>query len=180
MGVAYVAAPMWTAWSIREAIRDNDSGYLEHKVEWGGVRATLKESLAKFAFSATGDLTAAPGKPGFWQRTKAYFGRSALDQFVETTVTPTGMAGLFTMRKAYRAGLGGGEPEVRPQVLERIRRAWSRVTRAELATLDRFEMDMIDKDAPERTICLELQRRGLEWKLTGLRVKATPARIAPA
>ena len=179
LGTAYVVVPMWTAWAIREAIRDNDSAYLEHKIEWDTVRASLKESLAEFTFSATGDLTPAPGQPSLWQRAKAYIGRGALDQFVETTVTPAGMAGLFTMRKAYRAGLGG-TGEVRPPVLERIRRVWSRVTRAEFASLDRFEMDMIDKDAPERTICLELERRGFEWKMTGLRVKATaPAKVAP-
>jgi Protein of unknown function (DUF2939) len=180
LGGAFVASPFLTAWTIREAIKGNDSGYLEGKIEWTSVRSTLKESLGKFAFTASGDMTEAPAKPGLWQRIKSYVGRGAVDSFVDTTVTPTGMAGLFEVRKAYQTTITGVEdPAKRPPIWERMRRVWSRVTRAEFARLDRFEMDMIDKQAPERTISCVLELRGFQWKMTELRVKATdPARVA--
>ena len=52
----YVATPLVTAWTIREAIKAGDSDYLEEKIEWTSVRSTLKESLGKFAFSASGEM----------------------------------------------------------------------------------------------------------------------------
>ncbi len=180
LGGAYVATPFVTAWTIREAIRANDSDYLESKIEWVSVRATLKESLGKFAFTASGDMAELPEKPGLWQRIKTYVGRGAVDKFVDTTVTPTGMSGLFSMRKAYTAAVVGDDSATRPPVWERMRRVWSRVTRAEFKGFDRFEMDMIDKQSPDRTINCVLERRGFEWKMTELRVKATdPAKLPP-
>ena len=176
---AYVAAPFLTAWTIREAIKGNDSTYLEGKIEWTSVRTTLKESLGKFAFNVAGEMSEAPAKPGLWQRIKSYVGRGAVEKFVDTTVTPTGMAGLFKMRKVYNETLTSEVGQATPPVWERMRRVWSRVIRAEFARLDRFELDMIDKAAPERTINCVLELRGFEWKMTELRVKPTaPAKAA--
>ena len=175
----YVATPFMTAWTIREAIKAGDSAYLEEKIEWTSVRATLKESLGKFAFSASGEMTQASESPTVWQRVKSYVGQGALDKFVETTVTPTGMAGLLNIRKAYQTNISGEDVAARPAVWVRMRKVWSRVTRAEFASMDRFEMDMIDKAAPERTIACVLERRGLWWKMTELRVKSTdPSKLA--
>ncbi|MGL1622390.1 hypothetical protein ACSTG8_23240, partial [Vibrio parahaemolyticus] len=89
-----------------------------------------------------------------WQRIKEYFGRGALDRFVDSTVTPTGLNGLFTMRKAYRSGVetvGLSNPDEAPSRFERMRRVCHRVTRAEFASLGRFELDILDKDDPART-----------------------------
>ena len=169
----YVATPFMTAWTIREAIKAGDSEYLEEKIEWTSVRATLKESLGKFAFSASGEMREETASPTVWQRIKTYVGQGALDKFVETTVTPTGMSGLLGIRKAYQTKIAGEDPAARPPVWVRMRKVWSRVTRAEFKTMDRFEMDMIDKAAPERTIACVLERRGLWWKMTELRVKST-------
>lgn len=169
----YVATPFMTAWTIREAIKAGDSEYLEEKIEWTSVRATLKESLGKFAFSASGEMSEAPVSPTVWQRIKTYVGQGALDKFVETTVTPTGLSGLLGIRKSYQNKIAGEDPAARPPVWVRMRKVWSRVTRAEFKTMDRFEMDMIDKAAPERTIACVLERRGLWWKMTELRVKST-------
>lgn len=173
MAGGYVATPFVTAWTIREAIKAGDSEYLEGKIEWTSVRATLKESLGKFAFSASGEMSDAPVVPSVWQRIKTYVGQGALDKFVDTTVTPTGMAGLLNMRRTYQTKIAGEDSSARPPVWVRMRKVWSRVTRAEFATMDRFEMDMIDKTAPERTIACVLERRGLWWKMTELRVKST-------
>jgi len=177
LAAGYIASPFVTAWTIREAIKAGDSAYLEHKIEWPTVRASLKQSLGKFAFSASGDMTELPASPTLWQKIKTYVGQGALDRFVETTVTPTGMSGLLSLRKGYQAALTGDD--VKPPLLTRMRSVWSRVTRAEFHSFDRFEMDMIDKHAPERTIACVLERRGVEWKMTELRVKTTdPAKLA--
>jgi hypothetical protein len=180
---AYAAVPFYTAWTIREAIKANDSAYLQDKIEWTSVRSTLKESLGKFAFNASGEMTQAPEKPGLWQRIKAFVGRGAVDKFVDTTVTPTGMAGLFELRKAYKgaaaAVTGVDDGATKLPLWTRVSHFWKRVTRAEFIALDRFEMDVIDKDAPERSFAAVLELRGLGWKMTELRVKTTdPAKVA--
>jgi Protein of unknown function (DUF2939) len=181
LGAAYVATPFLTAWTIREAIKSNDSAYLEKKIDWVSVRATLKESLGKFAFGPGEDLVGAtePPKPTMWQRIKSYVGRGAVDRFVDTTITPTGMAGLFTARKAMETHVTGVEdPAKRPPIWERMRRVWSRVTRAEFVRLDRFEMEMLDKNAPDRTIHCVLELRNYHWMMTEIRVKPTKALAA--
>jgi hypothetical protein len=174
---AYIALPFWTAWTIREAIKSNDSAYLQDKIVWTSVRATLKDSLQSYALAGHAGLDASidqPAKPSMWQRMKSYVGKGAVDRFVETTVTPTGMGALLGARKAYETNLAAApDPALRPPIWERMRRVWSKVTRAEFKSFDRFEMDMIDKTAPERTIACVLERRGLQWLMTELRVRAT-------
>ncbi len=175
IAAAYIAVPFWTAWTIREAIKANDSAYLTEKIVWPSVRTTLKESLQTYSLTGTGppiDAEPSAAKPSLWQRIKSYVGKGAVDRFVETTVTPTGMGALLNMRKAYETNLVGA-PAERPPIWERMRRVWSKVTRAEFMSLDRFEMDMIDKNEPSRTISAVLERKGFEWLMTELRLKTT-------
>lgn len=177
LGGAYVAAPFYTAWTIREAVKSNDAAYLERKLEWPQVRASLKESLSKFALNSSGELIPSPDKPSWWQRMKAYFGKGAIDRFVDTAVTPTGLHGVLVMRRNYQSTFSTEDETKRPHFVERVRRLWSRVTRAEFTRLDRLELEIVDKHEPDRTVAcaLELKSSGFyfEWKLTELRIKPT-------
>jgi len=168
---SYIVAPLWTAWSIREAVHANDSAYLERKIEWDSVRSSLKASLVGFSISASGELKPTVEKPSLWQQLMSSLGHGAIDQFVNATVTPTGMSGLLKMRKAYHAN--ADDAAARPPLLTRLRHVWSHITRAEFLGFTTFDMDMIDRDAPERTINCTLELKGFEWKLTQLRVKLT-------
>ncbi len=107
---AYVAAPFATAWSIREAVRTGNSAYLEAKIEWDTVRESLRRSLTVAALGPPETGAAAPEKPGLWQRIKARVGRSAVDNLVESYVTPEGLPQLFTYRKLYREPRHGRRP----------------------------------------------------------------------
>jgi hypothetical protein len=86
-------------------------------------------------------------------------------------VTPEGLPKLFTMRKAYRdyVSADGGTRSL--PVLERIRRAWARVKRAEFTSLTAFEIEMADKNDPARLYLGKLQLTRTGWKLTELRLK---------
>ena len=86
LATGYVGYPFLTAWSIREAVRSGNSAYLEGKIEWDTVRATLRQSLARVALDVP-EADAPPGrdapeKPGLWQRIKTRVGERALDGFV--------------------------------------------------------------------------------------------------
>lgn len=177
LAAGYVAAPFYTAWSIREAIAANDSAYLDRKIEWEPVRATLKLSLARYAVTSPQELTAPSASPSLWQRTKAYLGKSAIDRFVDTTVTATGLHGVMMMRRNYEAVFSSEDAARRPPALERIRSLWSRVTRAEFTRIDRLELEMIDEFEPQRTVVCALELKGawagVKWKLTELGIKPT-------
>lgn len=181
-GAGYAAVPFYTAWNIREAVKSNDSAYLESKIVWPRVRATLKESLTTYATSVSGQLMEPPANPSWWQQLKTYLGKGAIDRFVDTAVTPTGLHGVMTMRRNYQAAFEKGDDERTASVLERVKRIWARVTRAEFTRYDRLELEMVDRLEPDRTIvcALELQGAawGLDWRLAELRVKPTNREVA--
>lgn len=173
---AYVAYPFWSAWSLREAIKDGDTATIERRIEWDSVRATLRDSLAREAqfipeVNAAGEAI----KPTLWQRVKATFGQPMLDRFIESYVTPEGLPQLFTYRKTYREKIKGEPDEKTLALHERMKRFWSRVHRAEFQSLTRVEIEMADKDNPARRVVSTFQLTGLEWKLVALKVIATKA-----
>lgn len=174
LAAGYVAAPLYTAWTIREAVRSNDSLYLERKIAWTSVRATLKESLHRYAITSNAQLASPTDKPTWWQQTRAWFGRGAVERFVETTVTPTGLHAALTARQKYQATFEPAEDPAKAQsVIERVFHVWSRVTRAEFTRTDRLELEMVDEYERERTIAAVLELRDFEWILTELRIRPT-------
>ena len=110
------------------------------------------------------------------QRFKTYWGQGAVDRFVERTVTPAGMSQLFTLGKAYQKHVvGAPDPSQVLPLHQRIARTWARVTRAEFMSPTRVEIDMKDKHAPNRKYACVLELRGLQWKLTELRIRTAQA-----
>lgn len=169
----YVAAPFVAAWTIREAMRTGDSATLAHKLEWPTVRESLRASLMAFAVGTTPVAnagTAAP-RPGLWQRLKAGVGRRAVDNMVDTYVTPERLPQLFTARQFYRENISGEAAEDAAMPWhERAHRFWSRIKRAEFHSPTVFEIEMADRNDPARHYVGLLKLRGLTWKLTELRV----------
>ena len=177
----YIAVPFWTAWSIREAVKNGDSAYLARKIDFSSVRETLRPSLAQVAFDmpdpAMGE--AAP-KPGLWKRVKAYWGGGAINRFVDAYVTPEGLPQMFQWRKKYREVSGAVNPNAEPPSFrERFAKFWSRLKRAEFKSLTTFEIELRDQYDANRSHVglLELTGSGwdLDWKLTELRVKVAEA-----
>ncbi|HVZ04253.1 DUF2939 domain-containing protein [Hyphomicrobium sp.] len=168
---AYAASPFVTAWRIREAVRSGNSEYLATAIEWPSVRETLKPSIAHIALDLPEQEQTPPKAPTLWQRFKVYWGKSAVDQLVDSYVTPEGLPKLFTMRKAYRNYVETDDGTNALPILERISRGWARVKRAKFTALTTFEIDMADKHDASRIYLgkLELTRTG--WKLTGLRLR---------
>lgn len=167
----YIAAPFATAWSIREAVRNGDSAYLEHRIDWPSVRATLAPTIGRIALNIPDPETAPITHPGMWQRFKTYWGQGAVNRAIDSYITPEGLPQLFTARKAYRDYIAGQPDESKIDISERMRRAWARVKRAEFTSLTTFEIDMVDKHDPDRVYLGKLAVDGFGWKLKELRVK---------
>ena len=185
LAAAYVATPFHAAWSIREAVRKGDSAYLQGKIEWASLKETLKPSIAQMALNLPPEAasedgaTAAQPKRTLWQRMKAYVGAGVVNNVVEKYVTPEGLPQLFTLKKSYNSVRdtvtgSNSEPADMP-AMERFKCFWARVERAEFKSLTRFEIDVRDKLMPERRFDGVLELRGLEWKLTELRVRESSA-----
>lgn len=168
----YVSAPFVTAWSIREAVRNGNSAYLARAIDWDSVRTTLKPTLSRIALDLPDPALAAFQKPTLWQRFKAYWGQGAVSTAVDSYLTPEGLPQLFQMRKAYRTYISGFDEDAnRPPLLERIKRTWTRVKRAEFTSLTTFEVDMLDKHDDTRLYLGKLELTTTGWKLTELRIK---------
>lgn len=178
LAVAYVAYPILTVWTIREAVRIGDTACIETKIEWPTVRATLRDSLTQYALGPT--TVAAAGSPppsvGLWQRIKNGLSRRAVDNLVERYVTPEGLPQLFGVRQFYRERITGEQAafDAMPWY-ERAASFWSRIKRAEFHSATAFEIEMADRNDPTRHYIGLLRLRGLEWKLSELRLRTVPA-----
>ena len=169
---AYIGSPFVTAWSIREAVRSGDTAYLERAIDWPSVRTTLKPAIGRIALNLPDAETEQPGaKPGLWQRFKAYWGQGAVNRAIDGYITPEGLPQLFAIRKAYRGYVAGDPDDIKAPILERMKRAWARVKRAEFTGLTTFEVDMADKYDESRIFLGKLELTSLGWKLRELRVK---------
>lgn len=169
--LSYIAAPFVTAWSIREAARNGDSAYLERAIDWPSVRETLKPTLSQIALDLPDQQQQPVTPPGLWQRFKAYLGQSAVNSAIDGYLTPEGLPQLFAMRKAYRDYTGATDELAALPVLERMKRFWSRVKRAEFTGFTTFEVDMADKHEPNRIYLAKLELTGSGWMLKELRIK---------
>lgn len=178
LAAAYIAYPLATVWTIREAVRTGNSPYIEAKLEWPTVRETLRQSMLEYAIGPT--PVAVSGSPapkvGVWQRIKNGLSRRAVDNVIEGYVTPEGLPQLFGMRQFYRENISGEAAAIAAQPWhERAASFWSRVKRAEFHSPTTFEIEMADRNDPTRHYVGLLRLRGLEWKLTELRVRMASA-----
>lgn len=165
--VAYVVWPFWSAYSIRQAIENEDTEYLEQAIEWDSVKATLKPSLVAYAVDRPPDGR----RSGLLRRARAYYGRRMVNKFVDVYVTPQGLPELFQHGQTYRE-------QIKRQVddtaslprNERAARAWRRLKRAEFTSPARLEVEVEDRFIPERRYTGVLELKEFRWKLTELRV----------
>lgn len=169
--VAYIGAPLFTAWSIREAAHNGDSAYLARAIDWPSVRETLKPTLSRLALDMPDPDQLPDAKPGLWQRLKAYVGQGAVNSAIDGYMTPEGLPQLFAVRKAYRNYAGVVDDAAALPVHERVKRFWARIKRAEFTDVTTFEVDMADKHDPNRIYLAKLNLTGSGWMLKELRIK---------
>jgi hypothetical protein len=173
MPATYVASPMVTAWSIREAVKSGDSDYLARKIDFAAVRETLAPSLVQYAFDMPNPDNPEPAeKPGLWKRVKAYWGGAAIQRFTTKYITADGLPKIFQMRQAYRETTGAASASApKPPLIERMKAFYDRLIRAEFKTVSTFEIEMRDQYNALRHHVALLELRGLEWKLVSVQIK---------
>jgi hypothetical protein len=181
--VAYAAWPLHAAFQVRQALLDGDAKTLEHRIDWEGVRASLKRSLAPETLAALEADPQAP-PPSLWQRTKAVLTPSVSARAVDRFVTPEYLPVLLGFRRFWggtvKPALGREEP---PTALagtlfagswfDKAATSWRRLKRAVFHSPLHLEVEIEDKYRPGRTYTGLLELQGWHWKLTSLTVTGT-------
>src|SRR5262245_58966523 len=182
---AYIAWPVYTVLTIREAMRSGDTATLSNKVEWDSVRATLKASMSAEALAALETEPGAP-KPSIWQRVKATVAPHMAGYVIDRYATPEYFPVLLGYRRVWRGTLQPvlQQPEPPTQLsgtwlggtfVDRFVAFYSRIRRAVFHSLTRFEIEVVDRHRADRSYTGMLELKGLEWKLTGLSMSGTIA-----
>ncbi len=180
-GAAFIASPFLAAWTLREAVRNSDTPTIARKVDFDGVRVSLRQSLGEHA-ELYGFATEAGRavKPSIWQRVKSAFGTNMIDRFIETYISAEGLPRLFKAKIAWNEKVRGQpSPDALPWG-QRIKAYLARVKRAEFRSLTHVEIEMADEHNPDRHFVSSLELHGVEWKLVALRVVKPTAATATA
>lgn len=181
LGAGYVASPFVAAYSLREAIKAGDTATIERKVLWPSVRESLRASIAKHKqLLPEANELGERIRPTVWQRIKTAFGASMLDRFIETYVTPEGLPKLFRYRRMWNENVKGAASEDELPFSERAKMFYRRIVRAEFQSPTRVEIEIADRDSPDRRYVSVMELHGTEWKLAQLSVSAAIAASAGA
>ena len=186
LSAAYMASPFVAAYNIRHAVKSGDSATLKRKIEWIGVRASLKSSLSDLQAQAATTSTDStirgmPRPPSLWTRIKAIAAPVLIESFVDRYVTPEGLSQAYAMRDTWRqtmrpaiggavpkAALAGDSPDA--TAVDRVLSFVNRIKRAVFVSPTIVELEVADHLTPERRYVSRLALEGLEWKLTSVRV----------
>lgn len=199
VAAGYVASPFWAAWAIREAVTKGDSRYLETKVHWPTVRETMRSSMLLVALDlpdpevttrSVSDLrsdtyTSVVPRPGVWARIKTRIKTSlshrAVNKLVTSYITAEGLPKLYAARKYKKMLITGAEGDPTDAV-ERFRRVWARIKRAEFKTMTQFDIEIEDQFEAGRRYAATLELQSNEWILTGLKIRSSDeiSRVADA
>jgi len=181
LGAGYIVSPFVAAYSLREAIKAGDTATIERKVIWPSVRESLRASIAghKQLLPEANELGERI-RPTMWQRVKMAFGASMLDRFIETYVTPEGLPKLFRYRRMWNENVKGAASEDELPFSERAKMFYRRIVRAEFQSPTRVEIEIADRDSPDRRYVSVMELHGTEWKLAQLSVSAAVAASAGA
>jgi hypothetical protein len=183
---AYAAAPFWTVWQLREALRSNDITTLERKVDWVSVRRSLKQSNGEIrAAISEYSRTSGTPKPGIWDSLKTAAAPLFADPLIDRYVTAEGAPQIYrwreTWRQKVRPAVGFSEPPTvfaaTPLAGTAVDRAISvarRVTRAAFVSPTRVEVEVRDRYKADRRWRAVLDLNGWAWQLTEVHVLRAP------
>ena len=180
---SYGAAPLIAALQIREAVRSGDAARLREKVDWPGVRQSLKSSLAE-SRSVIEELASAGGQPplGLWQRMKSAALPFVADPLIDRYVTAENVPRLYAWRQAAKSrgaakaavvteGDGGFMSLASLKArLARNLALLERVERWRFSSPTRLEVVVRDRQGASRRWMAALEMRGLSWQLTEMHI----------
>lgn len=158
------SGPYFTVRAIRTAVQDQDAAALARQVDFPALRANLKAQLSDAVIREAGaDMQAHPlGTIALSMAT------GAVDGIVEVMVTPRGLAAAMEGRKVWRNVRGGFRPSGEADIADEPQRTPLQDARYRFESWSRFTATVDDADG--RPIVFVLNRQGLRWKLSDIRL----------
>jgi hypothetical protein len=178
---AYLASPLVAAHRLQRAIMEGDVASIEAKVDWPGLRSSIKRSLRERLSEAAASR---PEAQTFLQRV-GYRMQDALapgfiDRTVERGATPEGFARYFHSRPDQMGAPSGIVLRVRgPRLAAGGSIAatavpppgmLSQIGAAAFLSPARFSFEVADRHDPARRYRAELELRQAGWVLTRVEV----------
>ena len=154
--VGYVAAgPYLTVWAIKTAIVEQDSEKLSENIEFSTLRQNLKDQLNAEMMKSV--VTELKGNP--FAALAAAFVPEIVDGFVDSFVTPSGLAALMEGKKPSKnENEGNTAPPKKDSLFKNARYSYDSTSKCSIWVPD-------DKGKEARFV---LQRNGLSWKLINI------------
>jgi Protein of unknown function (DUF2939) len=159
--VLVYAWPMWSAFQLRQGVRNGDSSVLAARVDFDQLRNNLKATIA---------TNLKTDETGWWIRRKVTqsLGPFLAARTIDVMVTPTLLA--FFLKHHMRANEQAASPPAPPPTagdsddpdpLSPRRLRWAFFEGA-----SRFRIETADRDKPGRRLVAILTRQGITWRLT--------------
>jgi hypothetical protein len=149
--------PLWSAFQLRQGVRNGDSTVLAARVDFEQLRTNLKSTIGS---NLRADET------GWWIRRKATqtLGPFLAARTIDVMVTPTLLA--FFLKHHMRSNepskpQANGADTEDPDPLSPRRLRW-----AFFESGSRFRIETADRDKPGRRLVAILTRQGITWRLT--------------
>ena len=154
----YVSSPYITFWRIKVAANDGDTTVLTDHIDFPSLRQSVKDQLN---LHLAKDLKESSKGSRFVAGLGMMLGPAMIDRFVDTYVTPAGMAELLREDESLNSASSnrkGKENTEKPPKCN--------VTR-QYRSLDRFDVSCADKD--NKVVSLVFRRQGLfTWRVTDI------------
>jgi Protein of unknown function (DUF2939) len=157
LAALFYAWPMWSAYQLRQGVRNGDSAVLSARVDFPQLRENLKATIGTNLKTA---------ESGWWIRRKATqtLGPFLAARSIDVMVTPTLLA--FFLKHQMSANEPGKKPvasadQEDPDPLSPRRLRW-----AFFESPTRFRIETADRDKPGRRLVAILSWQGITWRLT--------------
>ncbi|WP_296167730.1 DUF2939 domain-containing protein [uncultured Brevundimonas sp.] len=157
----WAAAPVLTGQAIIRAAERGDGAALERLVDFPALRESMKGELNDLLVAEMrSDPRVVENNLG---GLATMLGPMFISGAVDTVVTPQGVAAMVTTAKAPEAdGTASLEPDKGRDEPD-LHKAWG------YRSLDVFAVTLTDRDRPENSLALLLERRGLfTWRLAAV------------
>ena len=159
LAAAWGLAPVFTGHAVMRAADRGDEAALERLVDFPALRISLKEALTDEAVSRLrrDPRLADKGLGGLG----VMLAPMLVSGVVDVAITPQGVAAMVS---TARAPSEGGEAQDRPHGGKPdLHKAWG------YRDLNTFAITLTDRDQPDQSLALLMERRGLfTWKLAAV------------
>jgi Protein of unknown function (DUF2939) len=179
---SYVASPFVAVYFLHGAIKHGNISYFEPRVDWDGIRTSLKQSLAERMAENAGKRTRTGILASIRYELVDTFSPMVMDYAIDSKVTPQGFVDYFKPKAASKAEptlelyrgrwnlspitpVEAAEISIRPPALPGVDML-KRIDQAKFRSLTALEIDVRDRADNGRRYRATMELKHYQWQLT--------------